>query len=73
VSWVDTVEDSAGWKESKGYKLPPRQCQSVGWVHQYNSDYITLAATKCDDSDIGRVESIPRAWAVSIKEVLEDV
>lgn len=66
VRWIDAVEDECGWHEMEGYRLALKRVQSVGWVHVYSKDIITLYACQADEGDFGRILSIPGRMVANI-------
>jgi len=70
VEWLDAYEMESGWHEfEKAEKITCPTVLSLGYVVKETKESIILSADKGrkGDSDVGRVQIIPKPWVKRIK------
>ena len=68
----DWVSNSEWMSVSKGKRLEPSKCHSVGKIFNKTKTKIqTVSSWSYEDNEleIGTIETIPRAWVIEIKEI----
>ena len=68
----DWVSNSEWMSVSKGKRLEPSKCHSVGKIFNKTKTKIqTFSSWSFEDNEleIGTIETIPRSWVIEIKEI----
>jgi hypothetical protein len=73
ITCYDWVTHSEWMSVTKGKKLEPSKCNSVGRLLNKTKTKIQLFGSWSKDEDgleIGTIETIPRSWVIEITEIL---
>jgi hypothetical protein len=72
ITCFDWISDSSWMSVTKGKRLEPSKCHSVGKIFNKTKTKIqTFSSWSYEDGEleIGTIETIPRAWVIKIKAI----
>jgi len=72
ITCFDWVSDSSWMSVTKGKRLEPSKCHSVGKIFNKTKTKIQIFSSwsyEEGELEIGTIETIPKAWVIDIKEI----